>query len=112
VSKQHREVRLGFGAALVRNGIDATICFGSILGGPLAGVRERDLVYGAEAEVAPLAIDRQAHGPALAAALVDLKIEAPAVCVPTGCREVFDRGGREAMDALGIMLSHESQRFR
>jgi hypothetical protein len=60
-------------------------------------------VYRAEPEVAALAVYAEAHGSALAAAFVDLEIEATAIRVPAPRRDVVDRGGRETMDASRVV---------
>ena len=91
----------------IRYRIYAAICFRSILRSALACLEERHLVDGPEAEVAALAVDGQAHGPALAPTLIDFKVEAATIRVPAWVGNVFDGGGREAMDALGIVRMHE-----
>jgi hypothetical protein len=89
-------------AAFVLGWVDAAICLGAVLGSHFTCSGQGDLVERAEAEIAPPAIDGEAHGPALAPTRVNLKIEASTVGVPTGNGGVGDGQGREPMDALRV----------
>jgi hypothetical protein len=63
-------------------------------------------VEGAQSEVAPPAIDGEAHGPALAPAGIDLEVEAAAIGVPARRSNVLDGIGRETVDTLGVARTH------
>ena len=91
---------------LIGDRVDAAIGLGAIDCGHLARFGERNFMQGAEPEIAPLAVDGEPQGPALAAIRIDLEIEAAAIAMPAGRFEIFDSCDRETVETLGLSFPH------